>query len=141
MRANLVDCYAPDAAPDWHGGHLLRIWHHLRDQEVWWPWFDRSQAASLAVDPSIGAEALATRALPCLQQPQSYRAAWQAIWRYDLLTAIASVRPPVEVGASKEDAFGHLADAAALATGAQVLLLPETAIGMADFIMGNHPAL
>ncbi len=141
MRANLVDCYAPDAAPDWHGGHLLRIWHHLRDQEVWWPWFDRSQAASLAVDPSIGAEALATRALPCLQQPQSYRAAWQAIWRYDLLTAIASVRPPVEVGASKEDAFGHLADAAASATGAQVLLLPETATGMADFIMGTHPAL
>ncbi len=134
MREELVDCYAPDAAPDWDGGHLLRVWHHLRDQEIWWPWFDRSQAASLATDPAIGAEALATRALPCLQQPQNYRAAWQAVWRYDLLTSIAAVLPPVQVGASKGDAFGQLTTAAASSVSTQTLTLPDSAVEIAAVI-------
>ena len=135
MREDLVDRYAPEAAPDWDGGHLLRIWHHLRDQEIWWPWFDRSEAASLKTDPEIGAEALAGRALPCLQQPQNYRAAWQAVWRFDLLTSIAAVRLPVAIGMSSGEAFGQLADAAASVARTQIVVLPDNAVDVAALIL------
>ena len=39
--------YAPPLTPDWAGGHLLRAWHQARDQDLFWPWFDRSAAAIL----------------------------------------------------------------------------------------------
>ena len=140
MREILVDRYAPDAAPDWAGGHLLRVWHHLRDQEIWWPWFNRSQAASVDTDPAIEAEALAGRALSCLRQPQNYQAAWQAIWRFDLLTAVAAVRPPVLVGASKADAFGHLAEVAASVVNTPLLSLPSDTIELPTMIAAWHHA-
>ncbi len=130
MRETLVDRYAPDAAPEWDGGHLLRVWHHLRDQDIWWPWFDRRQAAALETDPAIGAEALAARVLPCLQQCQTYAAAWQAVWRYDLLTKMAAVRQPIMVGAAKGDAFGHLAKVAASVVDSQVTVLPDDVVGL-----------
>lgn len=138
MREDLLARYAPYAAPDWDGGHLLRVWHHLRDQEIWWPWFDRSHAASLKTDPAIGAEALAARVLPCLQQPQNYRAAWQAIWRYDLLTAIAAVRPPIMVGSSKEDAFGHLAGVAASVVNTSLISLPSETPDLSNMVAHLH---
>ncbi len=133
-RAGLVDRYAPDASPGWDGGHLLRVWHHLRDQEIWWPWFDRRQDAALATDPAISSAALAGRALACLQQPGHYRAAWQAIWRYELLTALAAIRTPVTVAAAEGDAFGHLAGAAASAAGTEVARLPGTLAGLAALL-------
>ncbi len=134
MRETLVDRYAPDAAPEWDGGHLLRVWHHLRDQEIWWPWFDRRQAAALETDPAIGAEALAARVLPCLQQCQTYSAAWQAVWRYDLLTKMAAVRQPIMVGAAKGDAFGHLAEVAASVVDSQVTVLPDDVVALSAML-------
>jgi pimeloyl-ACP methyl ester carboxylesterase len=39
--------YAPPLKPDWAGGHLQRAWHQARDQDLFWPWFDRSASAIL----------------------------------------------------------------------------------------------
>jgi pimeloyl-ACP methyl ester carboxylesterase len=38
---------APNLTPDWAGGHLLTAWHAARDQDLFWPWFDKSAAAAL----------------------------------------------------------------------------------------------
>ena len=40
-RRSLPSRYAPDVLPVWEGSHWLRAWHHLRDSELWWPWFER----------------------------------------------------------------------------------------------------
>ena len=37
----------PSLAPNWGGGHLLTAWHWARDQDMFWPWFDKSAAAAL----------------------------------------------------------------------------------------------
>ncbi|MGE0734181.1 MAG: alpha/beta fold hydrolase [Alphaproteobacteria bacterium] len=52
LRAQLVDI-----APVWGGGHLLAAWHHLRDAELWKPWFDRRLAAGrqLGADQDVAA--------------------------------------------------------------------------------------
>ncbi len=125
VRAGLVDSYAPEVALAWDGSHMNAVWHHLRDQEFWWPWFDRRQATALSTDPAIDPTILTIRAAACLRQPQHYRAAWQAIWRYDLLAALARVVPPVTIAAAPGDAFGHLASPAAALTGRPVTVLPD----------------
>src|SRR5690606_11343670 len=35
-RALFRTGYAPDITPSEDGGYLLRLWHHLRDQELWY---------------------------------------------------------------------------------------------------------
>jgi pimeloyl-ACP methyl ester carboxylesterase len=37
----------PALSPDWGGGHLLTAWHRARDQDLFWPWFDKSGGATL----------------------------------------------------------------------------------------------
>ena len=37
----------PALSPDWAGGHLLTAWHCARDQDLFWPWFDKSGGATL----------------------------------------------------------------------------------------------
>lgn len=37
----------PALSPDWAGGHLLTAWHRARDQDLFWPWFDKSGGAAL----------------------------------------------------------------------------------------------
>lgn len=132
QRTRLIDSYAPEIEPTWDGSHLLRVWHHLRDQEFWWPWFDQKQAAALHTDPAVSPDTLTIRALACLRQPQRYRPAWQVVWRYDLLGALAALPVPVRVGVSEGDAFGHLATAAATVLGQPVEAWPEFTASFLD---------
>jgi pimeloyl-ACP methyl ester carboxylesterase len=37
----------PVLSPEWGGGHLLTAWHCARDQDLFWPWFDKSGGAAL----------------------------------------------------------------------------------------------
>ncbi len=39
--------YVPSLATEWSGAHLLRAWHFAREQDLFWPWFDKSAAAVL----------------------------------------------------------------------------------------------
>ena len=44
---------APGIAPEWHGGHLLHAWHMVRDQSLFWPWFDRSRTGVSRKPPRV----------------------------------------------------------------------------------------
>lgn len=44
---------APDLLPEWYGGHLLQAWHMLRDEQLFFPWFDRSRTGVLRTTPQI----------------------------------------------------------------------------------------
>jgi pimeloyl-ACP methyl ester carboxylesterase len=47
-RASLV----PDTV-DWHGGHLLRYWHTVRDGRLYRPWFQRDRAGIRWQEPDL----------------------------------------------------------------------------------------
>jgi pimeloyl-ACP methyl ester carboxylesterase len=38
---------------DWHGGHLLRYWHTVRDGRLYRPWFQRDRAAIRWEEPDL----------------------------------------------------------------------------------------
>jgi len=53
LRAAILHDGLPELDPDWHGGHLSRAWHMVRDARLFHPWFDRSQAGIRWVEPRL----------------------------------------------------------------------------------------
>jgi len=101
--------YAPDISPEWAGGNLLRLWHHLRDQELWWPWFERKTGNAKKTEPRIEPEALQHRALVHLRQPQHYRAIWRAVLEYDLPAGLSAMTHPCTLASEPRDNFAFAA--------------------------------
>ncbi|MEO7403226.1 MAG: alpha/beta fold hydrolase, partial [Burkholderiales bacterium] len=114
-RASLAPRYAVSIEPSWEGAHLLRAWHHLRDQELWWPWFDRAHTSIKKTVPRIDPEQLTLRVREMLKQPSSYVAAWQATLGYPLLERLAehdAAAIPTRLTAAPDDVFAHLIERA-----------------------------
>ncbi|MBV9811251.1 MAG: alpha/beta hydrolase [Acetobacteraceae bacterium] len=114
--------YAPDIAPARDGGNFLRLWHHLRDQELWWPWFAQDPAHARATS-RIAAEALHARAVVMLAQPHHYRATWRAVLSYPLDEMLARSNTPVLITYREDDLFARFRDRAASLAGAGAPIL------------------
>jgi len=91
LRSEFAANYAPDITPSSEGAHLLRLWHHLRDQELFWPAYRTTHEARRTVEPSIEPAKLQERALPLLKQPRSYAEAWSAVWNTPILELLARI--------------------------------------------------
>ena len=107
-RVRLAPRYAPSVTPVWEGSHWLRAWHHLRDSELWWPWFERSHRAVRAAEPRIDPVALTARVREAMKQPASYAPAWEAALGYAWRERLAGVKTPIRLRADPDDVFAHL---------------------------------
>ena len=107
-RSRLPTIYAPPVEATWDGSHWLRAWHHLRDSELWWPWFERTRQNARTATPRIDPVALTRRAREAMKQPASYQPAWQAILGYDWRPRLALAATPVTLMAASDDVFAHL---------------------------------
>ncbi len=130
-RAHGAD-YAPDVAPTRDGGHLLRLWHHLRDQELWWPWFEQTRATARTTPHRIAPADLHRRAVALLRQPAHYRPIWQAVLADDLATRLAGLDLPIRIVYRETDLFARFRDRAAiLCADPAPLALPDDAVATA----------
>lgn len=111
----LAPDYAPDITPQWDGGNFLRLWHHLRDQELWWPWNCRTVACAKPTPPRIEPADLHRRAIALLRQPACYRAIWRAVLDDPLLERLAGLGVPRRLIAHEQDVFAFAAERAARA--------------------------
>lgn len=102
--ALLADC-APDIAPVADGGHMLRLWHHLRDQELWYPWFRQDHTSRRMSRPRIDPAELTRRAVTLLKQPRNYLPIWQAVLSADVPDLLSACEVPVEIGHDSSDLF------------------------------------
>ena len=107
----LAERYAPSVTPTWDGGHWLRAWHHIRDSELWWPWFERKHE-NVRRCARIEPQDLTIRVREAMKQPASYEAAWRACLGYDWRSRIEGL--PIHYIAAREDVFGHLTPGATL---------------------------
>lgn len=110
-RASLPAIYAPPVEPTSDGTHWLRAWHHLRDSELWWPWFERTHLNVRRTEPRIDPQSLTVRVREAMKQPESYEAAWRAGLSYDWRERLSSLQVPVLKIAAPQDVFAHLMDA------------------------------
>ncbi|MBN8872140.1 MAG: alpha/beta fold hydrolase [Rhodospirillales bacterium] len=113
--------YAPSADPVWEGAHLLRVWHHLRDQELWWPWYERTVASARPGTLDIDPATLTLRARECLRHPTLYQPVWQAVLAYPLREKLDLLRGRAVVLAAERDLFARFAADAAAAVGSDVV--------------------
>ncbi len=128
--------YAPDLTPRPDGGNFLALWHHLRDQELWFPWFEQNPAharPSFRIDPAD----LHERAVALLAQPTHYQPTWRAILSHPLDERLAQATVPVMIAYRTVDTFSGLHHRAATLAGAgRSVLLPNEAGEAAQLLDG-----
>ena len=107
-RARCGTDYAPAVEPSWEGAHWIRAWHHVRDSELWWPWFERSHRNVRPGPSKIDPAHLTLRVRELMKQPSSYQPAWRANLGYAWREALAAVNCPLLLMAAPEDTFAHL---------------------------------
>ncbi|MCU0758384.1 MAG: alpha/beta hydrolase [Steroidobacteraceae bacterium] len=87
--------YCPPLAPRTDGTHLLSLWHRIRDQELSWPWFERSAAGIRRRAAPIDGQRLTAIVTDLALQPSSYGDAALAALEHDLKPALDAVAQPV----------------------------------------------
>jgi pimeloyl-ACP methyl ester carboxylesterase len=108
-RALFAGSYAPDITPGEDGGYLLRLWHHLRNQQLWYPHFDRDHAARKSTEPRIDPAWLTRCAVTLLKQPQLYADLWHQVLACDVAAALATCPVPTRIVVQKTDIFAQTA--------------------------------
>lgn len=98
----------PDVSPSWEGAHWLRAWHHTRDAELWWPWFDRRETQRKPQPCQIDPMQLNLRVLEAMKQPASYAAAWRVHWSFDWFDQLPRVKAPLLCTTANSDTYAHL---------------------------------
>ena len=128
VAAGMAEDYAPDITPTRDGGNFLRLWHHLRDQELWFPWFEQVRGNARPA-PRIAPALLHERAVAMLKQPENYRPTWREILTYDLEAGMQRLTTRCAVVYRDADIF-------AFARGPAAVLLAE---GEAEAAMQLRP--
>lgn len=104
--------YAPDISPSWEGANFLRLWHHLRDQQMWWPWYERDRGHARTTGLNIEPETLQARCVAVMQNPQCYRQIWQEVLGYPLLERLSDLPVDATITAQDDDMFAFAQEAA-----------------------------
>ena len=102
-RAELKANYTPVWEPNWYGGHLLMIWHMMRDQGLFWPWFKRSKDAIIWQEPYIDTKMVHSRVLEVFKAPVMWRLAYQSHFDYPTHDQLSAVKVPTLLCSPKWD--------------------------------------
>lgn len=92
-RKQLPQRYIEPFVPRWDGGHLAWLWSRLKDQSVFFPWYDRSDGARLGIDaapPSV----LNDRARDWLRSGEHYGKGYAAAMAYQPLEDLRDIATP-----------------------------------------------
>jgi pimeloyl-ACP methyl ester carboxylesterase len=147
LAAELVEKIAPQITPDWFGGYLLQAWHVVRDQGLFWPWYERRGTAAIRQEPQVDPVLVQQRVLELFRSAGAWRRAFQAQFSYPLqkrlATALGRGALPVMLAASDLDPQRDgMWRAAADFPRAQHALLPDAetkwAGALLPFLDGAH---
>ena len=101
-RDELLRRYIEPFVPRWDGGHLSWLWSRLKDQSLFFPWYERSARARLDLDGAMPAS-LAARALDWLRCGERYGDAYAAAMRYDPLADLTGITAPLYIIGRRAD--------------------------------------
>lgn len=93
LRQKLIDHYAAPIIPDQDGAYLIRAFHFLRDQAIFWPWFDKSRAARRDAD-ILPAPQLQRWMVELLKASDSYHLGYRAAFAWDAEARLALMSKP-----------------------------------------------
>lgn len=112
--------YAPAIEPAWDGGHLLQLWHQVRNAGLFFPWYEQSAAARLQRDLAKPAW-IHGQAVDVLCAEADYRLLFAANYGMDTRAVLPHLRVPATI-------LVHEGDPTASDFGGENGLPPEVAI-------------
>ncbi|MBL8629210.1 MAG: alpha/beta hydrolase [Rhodospirillaceae bacterium] len=121
-----ADNYTPPIAPVWHGGHLMQCWHQMRDQGIYYPWFDRTAKGVIKRQPFLDVAMVHERVCSMLKAGNMYRTAYQAHFRYPTFEKLKQSPVPTLIATTQWDPNNpHCQAAATAAPNAKLQVLDE----------------
>jgi pimeloyl-ACP methyl ester carboxylesterase len=105
--------YPPRFAADINGAHLLYAHNFCRDLFLFWPWYERTAAASRRAGLPPAAD-LHVFVMEVLKGMDGYSAAYQAAFGYDMAQALARISHPTLCIAGEDDVLAEHSKRAAL---------------------------
>ncbi|MCB2106790.1 MAG: alpha/beta fold hydrolase [Rhodobacteraceae bacterium] len=130
-RESLLANYTPSIAPRWDGSHLMTAWSVMRDQGLFWPWFNRTKAGVLAVDNAIDVNLIHLRVVEMLKIGDQYQKAYAAMWTYPMRDRLPRLKVPALICAPAwEPIYAKMAECHDAAPHTTTAELPP---GMADW--------
>jgi len=102
---DILSGYLPPFEPQWDGSHLLWMWTRNRDQVIFFPWFDRREAARISrTVPPV--EVLQQWAMEFLRAGDHYRVGYRAAFAYAGDVPLRTLQSPAIITATESDVLG-----------------------------------
>ena len=95
VRARLA-AYAPPIEPAWHGGHLLALWHQVRNVSLFFPWYKQTAANRLHRDLAAP-EMIHAQVTDVLCADADYRMLFAANYGMDARPALRQLAVPAMI--------------------------------------------
>jgi pimeloyl-ACP methyl ester carboxylesterase len=80
----------PSLAADWHGGHLSRAWHAVRDGRLYFPWFRRDQQGIRWLEPDLDERGIQRDVTELLKADGAWQALLADVWRQSVPDRLAA---------------------------------------------------
>lgn len=126
QRQELLATYARRITPDQGGTHLLKVWHFVRDQQLFFPWFRRQDARHLRGLGLPDAAVVHDLVVEVLRGMTTYHRGYNASFAYVKEERLPLLRVPTMVASSPSDLFfPELDRIVALIPGATRMVTPE----------------
>lgn len=93
-QTNLIENYTPSIEPRWDGRHLMTAWSIMRDQSLYWPWFNQTTDGILWQDGAIDVSLTHLRVQEMLKCGNRYQRAYEAMWRYPMRDKLPQLKAP-----------------------------------------------
>jgi pimeloyl-ACP methyl ester carboxylesterase len=115
----------PSMAADWHGGHLSRCWHMVRDGRLYFPWFRRDQQAIRWTDPDLDDARIHAEVVEYLKAEGAWQTLLLDTLDYPLRDRLAATPGAVTLVAVQGSPWHGPAERLATATGQAFHSLPD----------------
>lgn len=130
----LLDNYTPALTPRDDGTHLIWAWNFVRDQTLFWPWFDRTPGGIRRVEP-MPPDVLHRWYVEVLKSGQTYPIGYRAAFRHRARERLGQLRVPALMIADADDMLlAATLAAATLAPDAVATTVPADPDGRASTI-------
>ncbi len=134
-RSEFSSRYIEPFVPRFDGGHLAWLWTRIKDQSLFFPWYERNAAARLDLD-AASMPTLALRAQDWLRCGERYFAGYAAAFAYDPRADLPFVGVPVLAQCHRHDPLAaHLQRLTPLPAHVQVRRF-DTAEQRLDLLLG-----
>ena len=110
-QQHLLSKYLVPQAAEWDGSHLMRIWSRIRDQALFFPFYERSSTSRL-VPPNQNLSFMLRTCLGFLEAGDHYRDGYQAAIAFDARQKLAALSIPARLHVVEHDLLtSHLSRA------------------------------